>query len=148
MDPTLDRWMDAVRVIGPAAVVAGGLALLGDPVTVGPLVVGGVVGAWVVSPWSLVGPHTPHREALPTAGPDDVVIYWRPGCTVCLVLAARLTAAQRRAATWVNVVRDHDAALFVRDHRGGDMVTPTAVTGGGRLVTADAATLGPLLDAR
>lgn len=142
MDPTLDRWLDAIKVALSTAVVALAFATAtGDPWIVGGAVAGGLVASWVVSPLSVVGRHTAHGDAIAAAGGhDDLVVYWRPGCSVAVSLLTRLTRDQRDAVTWVNVVRDPEAAAFVRSHRGGDMVTPTVVDGTGALVepTADA----------
>ena len=43
--------------------------------------------------------------------------------------------------SWVNIWRDPDAAAFVRSHRDGNETVPTAVTGGGTRIEADAATV-------
>ena len=137
MNPTLDRWLDAVKV----AVIVVGVSwawwsATADPLVVAGAAVGGLAIAWALSPLSLVGRHTPHAQALADATADDVVVYWRPGCTVAVALLRSLSREERDAATWVNVVRDPEAAAFVRSHRDGDMVTPTAVDGTGTQVPA------------
>jgi hypothetical protein len=38
--------------------------------------------------------------------------------------------------SWVNILRDADAADFVAAHRNGDLEVPTAVTGAGDMVEA------------
>lgn len=136
MDPTLDRWLDAIKVAATTAVIALLMALGGDGSAGATVVVVGALGAWLMSPLSPIGSGTSHEQALTEAAEDDVVVYWRPGCSVCLVLLARLDRSQRAAIRWVNVVREHDAAMFVRSLRGDDMVTPTAITGRGDLIPA------------
>lgn len=149
MNPTLDRWLDTAKVLVVTAGVvwAWAAATEGSATAVG-AAVGGLLAAWVVSPWSRVGRHTPHAQARAAAdGPDDVVVYWRPGCTVAVGLLSSLSRAERDAATWVNVVRDREAAAFVRTLRGGNMVTPTAIDGTGRHLVATVDQLRPLLAA-
>jgi hypothetical protein len=58
-------------------------------------------------------------RAVADASPQDLIVYWRPGWV-----------------TWVNVMADPDGARHVRLFHGGDLITPTAVTGAGRQVSA------------
>lgn len=47
----------------------------------------------------------------------------------------------KRKVTWVNIWQDADAAAFVASHRDGNETVPTAVTGSGELLDADAGTI-------
>lgn len=146
MHPTLDRWLDAIKVALVTAAIAVAWLAAGSPRQAIVVAVAGGVAAWALSPQSPIGPHTPQSALDEVVEDGDVVVYWRPGCTVCLALMARLDASHRAAAVWVNVVRDADAAAVVRCHRDGDMVTPTAVTADGVRIEADAATIAEVLD--
>ena len=146
MDPTLDRWLDAIKVGAVALGVGASFGVSTGSAAVGGLVVVvGLVAAWVVSPVSRVGAHVPHERAMAAASPSDVVVHWRPGCSVCIALRSAMDRQVRDRVTWVNVVRDPVAAAFVRRHNDGDMVTPTTVTGDGRLVESTPAAIAAAL---
>lgn len=44
--------------------------------------------------------------------------------------------SDRHDVSWVNILRDTEAANFVAAHRNGDEEVPTAVTGTGELIDA------------
>lgn len=92
--------------------------------------------AWWVSPLRRAEPHVPHARAMADASPRDLIVYWRPGCTYCMRLRQALEDDVRGKVTWINVMADADAAHYIRQFHDGDMVTPTAVTGAGRQVSA------------
>jgi mycoredoxin len=46
------------------------------------------------------GRHVSLSEARRRPGPDDVIVFWRPGCSVCIIERARLARAERRSVTW------------------------------------------------
>lgn len=76
----------------------------------------------------------PRRGARPRtgttpAGNDPVVIYWRPGCLYCSALRRSL-GRTGRAATWINIWADEDAAAFVRSVNNDNETVPTVVIDG------------------
>lgn len=89
------------------------------------------------------GRHVSHEVAT-TRG--AVVIYWKPGCTVCARLKWDLSDTACDAATWVNIWRDDAAAAFVTDSNDGDELTPTVLIDGVR-VDADAPLIEQAVDA-
>lgn len=58
-----------------------------------------------------------------------VVIYWRPGCTYCMLLRFRLRSTQL-PVTWVNIWQDPQAAAFVRSVADGNETVPTVTVAG------------------
>lgn len=141
MRDRIERWLL------PLALVLLGAALASDaherlglhPVTVVvPAVM--LVTAWWVSPLRQ-GRHLDHTQAHARADDDDLIIYWKPGCSHCIALLARLDRAERDQAMWVNVWRDDDAAAFVADHNDGNVLTPTVLTGAGQRVPRDLDTI-------
>jgi len=89
---------------------------------------------WWTHP-SRSGPHISHAAAQAAAEDHDVIIYWRPGCIFCDRLKLSL-GTDRHNVSWVNILRDSDAAKFVAAHRNGNEEVPTVVTGGGKLIDA------------
>jgi mycoredoxin len=73
-------------------------------------------------------PATPHAEAL-AQGQDGVAIYWRPGCTFCMLLTSRVRGRADRAA-WVNIWKDPEARAYVRSVNDGNETVPTVVING------------------
>ncbi len=71
---------------------------------------------------------TSHADAQ-AAARDGVAIYWRPGCTFCLALRARIGKYADRAA-WVNIHEDPEAAAYVRGVNQGNETVPTVVING------------------
>lgn len=69
------------------------------------------------------------RTGTPTEGHEPVVIYWRPGCLYCSALRRSL-GRTGRAATWVNIWTDEDAAAYVRAVNGGNETVPTVLIDG------------------
>lgn len=57
----------------------------------------------------------------------DTTIYWKPGCSFCILMRLGLAGVAGRAR-WVDVSRDELSAAAVRDHNDGDLTTPTVVT--------------------
>ncbi len=47
----------------------------------------------------------------------------------------------RSQVSWVNIWQDPEAARFVADRRNGNETVPTAVTGAGEMVEAEAETI-------
>ena len=130
----LDRWLPVVAMLAGGVVVAL-LSFSGGSIVSGVVFVTAFAAlGW----WSWPGrrgTHVSHRRAHEAASDDDVIIYWRPGCSYCARLRVGLGRA-RRQVTWVNIWRDDEAAEFVASHREGNETVPTAVTGSGRVVPA------------
>jgi len=145
-----DRWKPALVNAGSALVLAvvGVIAegRLSVPVM---LAVAFAVGwAWWVSPLRTARPHVPHREAMADGSPRDLIVYWRPGCSYCMRLWRALDDDVRAQLTWVNVMADVEGSRYIRQFHGGDMVTPTAVTGTGRQIPATAESITSHIDRR
>ena len=64
-----------------------------------------------------------------TENSDGVILYWRPGCTYCMMLRLRLLFT-RLPYTKVNIWRDPDAAAFVRSVAAGNETVPTVTVAG------------------
>lgn len=136
----VDRWRPALTNAGSAAVLAVvGWTVEGRLSVPVMLAVAFAIGwAWWVSPLRRARPHVSHEHALADATADDLVVYWRPGCSHCMRLWWALDADVRAQVTWVNVMADVEGSRYIRQFHGGDMVTPTAVTGVGLQVPATA----------
>ena len=77
-------------------------------------------------PGAGVGPTM--SSASPSANPDAVDVYWRPGCGYC----NRLLRHFDRAGVAVrlhNIWEDDSARLFVREHNEGNETVPTVRVG-------------------
>lgn len=127
--------------IGLAAVTVGLILLLGDAATSGDWGLALVAAPVLVLVGIATSPlfpflHTPEVETADLAD-DDVIVYWKPGCTVCWRLLLSLDRPTRRHTTWVNVWRDPTAATTVRNVQDGDLLTPTGMTGDGRIVRGE-----------
>ncbi len=61
--------------------------------------------------------------------PNDVVIYWRPGCGFCSRLRSTL-GGDAEKATWINIWEDKAAAAIVREANNGNEVVPTVMLDG------------------
>lgn len=71
------------------------------------------------------------------AGPDDLIVYWRPGCIYCDRLERALRSLEETVIK-VDVRKDSEAAEFVASLRGGDVVVPTVVTRTAGMVAPEA----------
>jgi glutaredoxin len=65
--------------------------------------------------------------------PDEVVIYWRPGCAFCLNLLLGLKFTRLRYRK-VDIRKDPGARAFVRSVADGNETVPTVVVAGRALV--------------
>jgi mycoredoxin len=92
------------------------------------------------------GPHISHAAAQAAAGDREVIVYWRPGCRYCDRLKLGLGRA-RHDVSWVNILRDSEAAEFVATYRDGNHTVPTAVTGAGEMIDATPAAIKAQLQA-
>lgn len=63
-----------------------------------------------------------------TPNPDEVVVYWRPGCPFCSMLRSGL---QRTGLPFreVDIWQDPEAAAFVRSVANGNETVPTVQVG-------------------
>jgi mycoredoxin len=136
------RWVGASGVMA-ALVVAGINFIQGDVAFAAMLLVllGVLSGVlfWLARR-SREGPHTSHAVAQAAAGDGDVIIYFRPGCLHCDRLKLGLGRA-RHDVSWVNILKDTEAAKFVAGYRGGHEAVPTAVTGAGAMIDATPAAI-------
>lgn len=71
-----------------------------------------------------------------TSTPNNVVIYWRPGCGFCSRLRSTL-GADAEKATWVNIWEDKDAAAIVREANNGNETVPTVILDGTAVTNPD-----------
>ncbi|MFJ5178727.1 glutaredoxin domain-containing protein [Streptomyces griseoviridis] len=71
---------------------------------------------------------------------DPLVVYWRPGCPICVKLRLGLRFTRLRY-TEVNIWRDPDAASFVRLVADGNETVPTVTVAGHPLVNPSLAEL-------
>lgn len=133
----IGRWLPAAALVVVGAVLARDAVDAGWPVPLGLAAL--LAGGWWLSPLHR-GRHVSHARAQAMSGDDDLIVYWKPGCSHCIRLLAALDRFEREQVRWVNVWRDDDAAQFVADHNDGNVLTPTVMTGNGRrlAMTADA----------
>lgn len=66
-------------------------------------------------------------------GPDEVVVYWRPGCPYCIKLRAQLRLTRLRYSE-VNIWESPEGAAYVRSVAEGNEIVPTVDVGGHPLV--------------
>lgn len=128
----IERWIPSLALLVVGAVLAWDAiedSASRPVIAVGLAVV--LAGGWWLSPLRR-GRHVPHARAQAESGDDDLVVYWKPGCTYCIRLLARLDRFERDRIRWVNVWQDDAAAQFVADHNDGNVLTPTVMTGTGR----------------
>jgi hypothetical protein len=92
------------------------------------------------------GAHISHAAAQAAASDGDVIVYWRPGCVFCDRLKLGLGSA-RHDVSWVNILKDSEAAEFVTICRDGNVIVPTAVTGAGVVIDATPAAIKAQLGA-
>ncbi|MCP5032403.1 MAG: hypothetical protein GY939_11405 [Actinomycetia bacterium] len=146
--------MDYRQWIGASGVMAGLVVVVinytqGDVVfaTILLVLVGLLFGllVWWTRP-SRGGPHISHAAAQAAAGDGDVILYWRPGCIYCDRLKLGLGSA-RHDVSWVNILKDSEAAEFVTTYRDGNETVPTAVTGAGEMIDATPAAIKAQLGA-
>lgn len=69
-----------------------------------------------------------HAEAQ-AHGQTGVAVYWRPGCSFCMVLAGRVRKVADRAV-WVDMWQDPDASAWVKSVNSGNEVAPTVLIDG------------------
>lgn len=134
----IERWIPAVALLVVGALFAKDA--VEDAGFRPALVVGLAVllaGGWWVSPMRR-GRHVRHARARAESGDEDLIVYWKPGCSYCIRLLATLDRSEKEQIRWVNVWRDADAAQFVADHNDGNVLTPTVMTGTGRRLSMTA----------
>ncbi|MFE3127725.1 glutaredoxin domain-containing protein [Streptomyces hydrogenans] len=138
-------WVTPMLLALAGALVAGSRLAGGSAVTGFALLALFLLLAALNSP--LVFPRsTGAAEALRRNGADGrPVVYWRPGCTYCMRLRARL-GGRARQAYWVNIWRDPEGAAAVRAVNGGDETVPTVLLAGRHHTNPDPAWLRARLD--
>jgi glutaredoxin-like protein len=63
----------------------------------------------------------------------EVVMYWRPGCVYCINLRLGLLFTKLPYRTR-NIIKDRDAAAFVRSVADGNETVPTVTVAGHAMV--------------
>lgn len=144
MTRMIGRWWPSVFVALAAVVFLVG-ELVGSHRPVGVVAAVLLIGfAWVLSP-----------AFFPSSGDLDIarrragqgeapVIFWKPGCTYCILLRLMVGPAGRRAS-WVDSSLDEQARAVVRSVNGGDHTTPTVMFGEQTRTNPDAAWVRSLL---
>lgn len=142
------KWIGASGVMAGLIVVAVNF-LQGDTAfaTILLVLLGLLLGllVWWTRP-SRDDAHVSHAVAQSAAGDDDVIVYWRPGCIYCDRLKLGL-GSFRHDVSWVNILKDPEAAEFVTTCRDGNKTVPTAVTGAGEMIDATPAAIKAQLGA-
>lgn len=116
------------------------LVFLGYNLTVGEPVVGIIVAAFFVVVGALISPAIfPRSESLAEtrtrADTDGApIIYWKAGCSYCILLRLALGRAGREAV-WCDIWADPAAAAEVRSLNEGNETTPTVVLSDGAFRT-------------
>jgi mycoredoxin len=118
MGSTMRRWAPAAALAVAAAAVAAVHGVLGEPGSAVGWGAALLVAAVLVSPLLFPGD---------SGLPRDATIYWKPGCSFCVLMRLGLVGVAGRAR-WVDVSRDEVGAAAVREHNDGDLTTPTVVT--------------------
>jgi mycoredoxin len=145
---------DYRRNIGVSAVLAGLIVVVSNYIQ-GDVVFATILLVLLVFLLSLLlwwtwpsrgGPHASHAAAQAAAGDGDVIVYWRPCCRYCDRLKLNLGSA-RHDVSWVNILRDSEAAEFVTTYRDGSQTVPTAATGAGEMIDATPAAIKAALGA-
>ncbi len=140
----IGRWWPSAFVA-----LAGVVFLVGQRVASHPLV-GVVAGVLLLScAWALSPTFFPRSADLGVARRraaqgEAPVIFWKPGCTYCILLRLMVGPAGRRA-TWVDSSLDEQARAVVRSVNGGDHTTPTVMFGEQTRTNPDAAWVRSLL---
>lgn len=67
-------------------------------------------------------------QPAPEPRPNEVEVFWRPGCPFCSALRADLER-QGIVADWRNIWEDERAAEIVRSVNGGNETVPTVRVG-------------------
>ncbi|MFF9503241.1 glutaredoxin domain-containing protein [Streptomyces sp. NPDC014656] len=133
-------WLTPILLALAGLLVAGSRVAGGNPVTGLALLALFLVLAGANSP--LIFPRSlTSAEALRRSGADGrPVVYWRPGCTYCMRLRARL-GGRAREAYWVNIWRDPEGAAAVRAVNDGNETVPTVLLAGRHHTNPDPAWL-------
>ena len=122
----MSRWWPALAALLAGLALAVHVVLTGDLSQV-ILIMGFLVLSWWLSPLNgRGGPR--HADVEAHRFDHPVVIYWRPGCVYCLRLRGAL-GKNKRAATWINIWADDEAAAWVRSVNDGHETVPTVRLG-------------------
>lgn len=118
------------------SVMATVLTFEGSPGTVAAVLLAFVLPAGVNSPLIFprsIGAQEAQRRSAADGRP---VVFWRPGCTYCLRLRARLGRSASQLH-WVDIWRDPAGAAAVRAANDGNETVPTVVVAGRPYVNPD-----------
>ncbi len=97
------------------------------------LVLTGVPACWLAWLARPSGGGDTHATAQASAGEDDLIVYWRPGCIYCDRLRVAL-GRHRADVIWVDIHSDAEASEYVAGFHDGNRVVPTVVTGAGLMI--------------
>lgn len=73
-------------------------------------------------------PDAVENDTLPGSAPEQIDLYWRPGCGFCSMLQRKLDQLGLERVEH-NIWDDPDAAAIVRTHANGNETVPTVVVG-------------------
>lgn len=122
----LGRWWPSIFLAVAAVVFVAGVPVAGHPgVGVG-AAVALLVFAWLISPALFPASadlDMARRQAEQGRAP---LVFWKPGCTYCILLRVRMGATGTRVS-WVDSSVDEAARAVVRSLNGGDHTTPTVM---------------------
>lgn len=121
---TIGRWWP------PGVVLLGAMAFLVASHAVVAIVVAALLlgYAWMLSP-AFFPRSTDLQVALERAASGQApLVFWKPGCTYCILLRLRVGSTGRRVS-WVDSSVDEQARAVVRSINGGDHTTPTVMFG-------------------
>ncbi len=140
----IGRWWPSVFV------ALAGLVFLVGEVVASHRVVGGVAAglllafSWVLSPAFFPSSAELGQARRRATQQEAPVIFWKPGCSYCILMRVMVGPAGRRA-TWVDSSLDEQARAVVRSVNGGNHTTPTVMFGDQTRTNPDAAWVRSLL---
>lgn len=123
------------RWLVPGVIAVAGLALAGyqwaagDPVAALIAAAAGMALGWWFHRLLRPGAHV-DLDRVPAG---HLVVFWKPGCLYCVRLLERFESST--GISWVNIRKDPAAARLVREHNGGDELTPTVRTASGEFLS-------------
>ncbi|MEU8762378.1 glutaredoxin domain-containing protein [Streptomyces sp. NPDC048659] len=122
-------WFLPILLLLSGAAVAAAQFATGHPAVAVVLLLAFAALAGANSPLFFPRPLDAREARQRSAADGRPVVYWRPGCTYCVRLRARLGRDARRMH-WVNIWRDPEGAAEVRAANDGNETVPTVVVAG------------------